>query len=54
MDQDYILPGEFAILIAALFSPPLLLALIVQAWFLHKRSVSLAGSAFVIGYHDRA
>ena len=37
MNDDVILPGELAALLMFLFTPPLLLGLVAQAWFLFGR-----------------
>jgi hypothetical protein len=39
VNDDYILPGELAVLVVFLFVPPLLLVLAGQAWFLWRRRV---------------
>jgi hypothetical protein len=39
MADDYILPGEFAALVAFWFAPPLLVAFAFQAWFFAARGI---------------
>ncbi len=52
MESHYILPGELAALTAFLLFPPLLIALVLQGWFLKRRGVFdegiLRGSIYLI------
>ena len=52
MDGHYILPGELALLIVFLLLPPLLIALVCQGWFMHRRGIFnsgiLRGTKFLI------
>ena len=50
--EQRILPGELAILVAFVFTPPLLIAFVFEAWFFSVRSrpSALGRSRFLVAY----